>query len=128
MAHRSPGGLVRILLADDEDQLRGILTRVLQAQGWEVLAVPNGREAVEAWPQDGQPFDLLILDLRMPELGGVPVWRALRERQPQPQVLFISGHGTGEQWDVVLEEGLPYLRKPFRPSALVSRVRELMTQ
>ena len=116
----------RILLADDEPSVRDLLVRVLAGQGWEITAVAHGQEAVDAWPEGGEPFHVVILDLMMPKMNGYEAYRILRGRHPQARVLFISGYAYGKAWDAVSSEGLPRITKPFGLDELVAEVRGML--
>jgi len=125
-AQEAPSKQVRVLLADDEAPIRQLMSRILVAQGWEVRAAADGQEAVEAWPEGGTPYDLVILDLRMPRLNGYEAYCRLRQLHPTACFLFVSGYAEEEIWKRVQEEGLPYLLKPFTPQELLRKVRELL--
>lgn len=121
------GGHVRILLADDDPQVRAITTRILHRQSWEVIIASNGREAVDRWPADGEPFDLVILDVSMPEMNGYEAFRELQRLHPDARILFISGYADVPSWrELVEERGQPFLAKPFSPCQLVDAVRSLI--
>ena len=118
------GDRVRILLADDDPQVRAITTRILRRQSWEVVTAADGQEAVDAWPDDGEPFDLVILDVNMPEMNGYEAFRALQRLHPEARILFISGYAEVPNWRHLVEEGgQPFLAKPFSPRQLVEVVR-----
>lgn len=117
---------IRILLADDDTQVRTLIARILSRQGWQVSSVTNGQEAVEAWPADTHPFDLVILDINMPKLNGYQVYRSLRHTHPKARFLFVSGYSDQNIWDKLVEEELPFMVKPFSPNKLVEVVRELL--
>ncbi|MBC7235496.1 MAG: response regulator [Chloroflexi bacterium] len=126
MESRDRNRRARILLADDEDTLRAVLTRVLKRQGWEVVAVNDGPPAVAAWPEDGEPFDLVILDIRMPRLSGDRVYEVLHERRPSPRFLFITGFSSDEGVQRVREWNLPLLIKPFDINEFVALAKSLL--
>lgn len=124
-----PEGELRILLADDDPQVRAFTSRVLTWAGWDVTSVTNGREAVEAWPADGEPFDLVILDIVMPEMNGFEAYRELSRRHPEARFLFISAYAHELNLDTFLEEGRAFfVAKPFVPHFLVSRVRAVLEE
>jgi DNA-binding NtrC family response regulator len=123
----SDGMRTRILLADDDDNVRDLLRRLLALQGWDVVAARNGREAVDAWPEEGAPFDLVILDMNMPVMSGPAAYEELRRRHPGMVVLFISGYLEEASWrDVVLKGKVPFLAKPFTPQQLVATATALL--
>lgn len=123
----SDGMRARILLADDDDNVRGLFRRLLALQGWEVVAARNGREAVDAWPTDGTPFDLVILDMNMPVMSGPAAYDELRRRHPEMVVLFVSGYLEEANYREVLLKGkVPFLAKPFTPQQLVATATALL--
>ncbi len=125
----NPKSQVRILLADDEPQVRNLIVRVLSRQGWEVVAAANGNEAVAAWPVHGAGFDLVILDVNMPGLSGYEAYLKLVEIHPEALFLFASGYAEQDVWYQMVEKrGLPTIAKPFSPSDLVAKVRALLNQ
>lgn len=80
--------MIRILLAEDDDSLRGFLTRALERAGYEVHACSDGDEAVEVLDQ---PWDLLLTDIVMPGVDGIELARLAAARQPQLRIMFITG-------------------------------------
>ncbi len=120
---------VRILLADDDPQVRAFTSRVLAWAGWSVTSVTNGREAVDAWPAGGESFDLVILDIVMPEMNGFEAYRELSRRHPEARFLFVSAYAQELNLDTFLEEGRTYfVAKPFVPHFLVSKVRAALEE
>lgn len=71
------------------------------------------------------PFDLLILDLQMPNLGGYAAYQRIRKLRPNVRVLFMSGSVSGD-WDRVQQDKLPFLAKPFTGDQFVRAVRDLL--
>lgn len=125
----APTGEARILLADDDPQVRAFTSRVLSWAGWLVTAVTNGREAVDAWPSGGEPFDLVILDIVMPEMNGFEAYRELTRRHPEARFLFVSAYAQELNLDALLEEGRAYfVAKPFVPHFLVSKVQTALRE
>jgi len=115
---------VRILFADDDPQVRAITTRALHRQSWEVVTAANGQEAIDCWPADGEPFDLVILDVNMPQVNGYEAFHELQRLHPDARILFISGYADVPSWRALVEQGgQPFLPKPFSPRQLVDTVR-----
>jgi two-component system, NtrC family, nitrogen regulation response regulator GlnG len=102
----------RILIADDEEGLRWVLEKGLRQAGYEVTAVPDGPAALRA--AEAEPFDLVLLDVRMPGIDGLGVLRRLRELRPETAVVVITAHGTMETAIQAMQRGAyDYLTKPF---------------
>jgi len=109
-----------ILIADDEEPLLHLLDRVLKANGYAVHTAADGAEALRIGLEHLQALDMLIADIRMPGMEGTEVARILKASKPELKVLLISGYTEGQS---VRE---PFLSKPFAPSTLVKKVRELL--
>jgi two-component system, OmpR family, response regulator len=110
----------RILIADDEPQIREVLRFALERAGMEVTVVRNGAEAVQQALRGG--LDLMVLDIGMPEMDGLEVCRKLRGTTDIP-ILFLSARN--EEIDRVLGlemGGDDYVTKPFSPREVVARV------
>ncbi len=121
--------MAKIVIAEDERDIRDLIVFTLQFAGHQVLAATNGEEAVALARQE-QP-DLVILDVRMPKMTGYEACRrikALPETAAIP-VVFLSAKGQ----DAEVEEGLAagaqdYILKPFSPDQLTRRVAEILQQ
>lgn len=114
----------RILVADDEKNIREVIAYALEGAGYQVHCVADGAQAMQSFRR--QQADLLILDVLMPELDGLSVCREIRRTSDLP-ILFLSSRS--EEADRVggLElGGDDYLTKPFSPRELVSRVRAIL--
>jgi DNA-binding response OmpR family regulator len=116
----------RILVADDDPLVRTMVSRVLARQAWDVTEVEDGEQALEVCRQQQEPFDLVILDIKMPRLNGYQTHQALIEANPNVRCLFVSGFADEVIWRSITDQGLPYIEKPFLPQQLVHVVRELL--
>ncbi len=115
----------RILVVDDEDNLRTMLVAALKFEGYDVTAAPNGREGLRS-VKESKP-DLIVLDVMMPELDGFGMLRRLRETGDRTPVVFLTAKDTSA--DAVEGLGLgadDYLAKPFSLEELVARVEAVM--
>lgn len=120
----NPPTIHHILVADDEEEIRGALYTVLSARHYEVLTASNGEEAL-AFAREHVP-DLLILDLAMPGLNGLEVCRAVREWSSLP-ILILSVRGQESDKIRALDLGADdYITKPFATGELLARVRALL--
>ena len=116
----------RVLLVDDNEAVRLLLSRVLGLQGWEITTAGCGAEALEAWPADGRPYDAVVMDLNMPGLNGYETYCRLRRLHPETRCLFITGHANADLRAAIHREGLVCLDKPVPMEDLIAHVRELL--
>jgi two-component system OmpR family response regulator len=115
----------RLLLVDDEDNLRSMLEAALRHLGFDVHPVANGRDALAAVPQV-RP-DLVVLDVMMPDLDGFEVCRRLRSEGSKAPVLFLTAKdGTEDKVRGLTLGGDDYLVKPFSLEELVARINAVL--
>jgi len=121
------GGTETILLADDHDGIREMAQSVLKAKGYHVLLAHDGEEAIEVFTANRDRISLVLLDVIMPRRGGPEVFAAIKALNPGVSVVFATGYSneTAVLADLV-ERGVAVLRKPYSPSALCRRVREVL--
>ena len=116
--------LARILLAEDDDSLRGFLTRALERAGYEVVACPDGEAAVQALDQT---FEVLLTDIVMPGIDGIEVARIAAARHPNLRIMFITGFAAvalsaGER----APAGAKVLAKPVHLREIVAEVERMI--
>jgi nitrogen-specific signal transduction histidine kinase len=117
-----PGGVERILVADDQSHVLAVIARVLTGAGYTVTSVKDGAAAVEAATQTA--FDLHILDAVMPRLGGREACERIRAGRPGARFLFTSGYGGDALPASFLADlGIELVAKPFDPDTLLRAVR-----
>jgi two-component system cell cycle sensor histidine kinase/response regulator CckA len=115
----------RVLVVEDRDVVRDLAREVLEAAGFEVVAVAGGREALEV--AQGEPFDLLLTDVVMPEMSGPELAVKLRVRHPGLPVLYMSGYTDDVLSSHELSQNATsFLRKPFGNAELTTAVRALL--
>jgi DNA-binding response OmpR family regulator len=120
-----PHPMRRILVAEDQADIRDLLVMNLQQSGYAVTAVPDGGAALAAEHQ--QPHDLLMLDLMMPGLDGLEVCKALRAQGRDTPILMLTARSTELDRVLGLELGADdYLAKPFSMAELLARVKALL--
>lgn len=113
---------IRVLLAEDEPALGGILRDYLEGRGHLVTHVGDGRAAIEALAS--RAFDVALLDIVMPEADGLTVLRALRESPEPPEAIIITGNGTIDTAITALKLGAyDYMSKPYRMLEIEMQVR-----
>ena len=112
-----------ILAVDDDPAVLGFLDHVLSSAGYRVLLADSGWRALETYENSPEPVDLLLTDVIMPDLTGPVVAERLRTRQPDLQVLFISGyHDADLVQRFVRKRGFTLLPKPFTVEGLLRGV------
>lgn len=112
---------VRVLLVDDQDDLRSAFARLFRDRGFEVVEATSGKEAVVRMQQAS--FDAVVSDVQMPDMNGVDLLRAVRERDPELACLLISGAPDLQTALQAVEYGaIEYLTKPLEFDHLVASV------
>lgn len=119
--------MAKILIAEDERDIRDLVSFTLRFAGYEVVAVANGEEAVEAARRE-MP-ELILMDVRMPRMTGYEACEAMKadEQLKHIPVVFLSAKGQESEIRSGLAAGADeYLLKPFAPAELTERVGELL--
>lgn len=115
-------GVTRILVADDERAIRDGCHRVLTGRGYEVVAAENGQAALEIL--SGDRIDILLLDLKMPVMGGEEVLEIVHVKYPDMPVIIITGHGTVDTAVECMKKGAyDFITKPFQVDPFLITVR-----
>ena len=117
----------KILVAEDERDIRELIAFSLQLQGYNITEAPNGEEAVKR-AFDVLP-DLILLDVRMPRMNGYEACHALKtdDRTKDIPVVFLSAKGQESEIEEGKQAGaVDYLLKPFAPDELIARVEEIL--
>lgn len=115
----------RILLAEDEENLRTAIALNLELEGYEVVTAVNGKEALDCF--NSTRFDLIVLDIMMPLINGLDVCKEIRKNNRQVFILFLSARSMGTERIEGLKAGADdYLAKPFDLEELLLRVEILL--
>jgi DNA-binding NtrC family response regulator len=113
----------KILVVDDEEDLRRLLSDGLRLEGYQVAVASSGREALALVEQE--PPNLIILDLSMPEMNGIETLKRMRERGVTAKVVILTAYGTAEQVREAVALGVrEFIGKPFDLDRLVRIVAE----
>lgn len=116
-----------ILLVDDEEMIREVGGRILEALGYRVLVAASGAEALEIYRERSGEIDLVILDMIMPGMLGGEAFDRLRRINPTVKVLLSSGYSmNGEARGILERGGAGFLQKPLDARALSRKVREIL--
>jgi PAS domain S-box-containing protein len=120
------GGTETILLAEDEEAIRALAGRILIEFGYTVLVARNGEEAIEMF-RGKKEIVLAVLDVVMPKKGGKEAFEEMQKENPELKVIFMSGYSANAIHEsFVLTAGMPFLQKPFSPTTLARKVREVL--
>jgi PAS domain S-box-containing protein len=121
------GPSATVLVVEDEPAVRDLVVRLLEAEGYQVLAAEDGRAALKLLDRHPAPIDLVLTDVLMPRMNGRQLGDALGARHPDLPVLYMSGD-IGESTAVrhLVPEGAPFLRKPFSPSQLMEQIASVL--
>ncbi len=115
----------RILLAEDDDSMRGFLERALERAGYDVVSFANGEEAYHRLQEE--PFTLLLTDIVMPRMDGIELARRASEIDPELKIMFITGFAAVIlSSDVAAAKEAQVLSKPFHLKDLVREVERLL--
>lgn len=119
--------MTKILVAEDEPDIRDLIAITLQFHGYEVVSTRDGIEAIEVAQTDN--FDLILMDVRMPRMTGYEACRRLREMEATKTIpiIFLSAKGQESEVKLGFEAGADqYILKPFAPDALTGKIKEVL--
>jgi CheY-like chemotaxis protein len=121
--------MTKILIAEDDQDIRELVVLTLQFNGFEVVSASDGAQAVEKAQQDN--FDLILMDVRMPRMTGYEACRILRgiESTKDIPVVFLSAKGQEQEIQQGLDAGASrYILKPFAPDMLAKKINEVLAE
>jgi DNA-binding response OmpR family regulator len=120
--------VTKILVAEDESEIRDLISFTLELSGYQVIEAANGQEAFNLAQQD--PPDLVLLDVRMPFMTGYETCAAMKSEKKLRNVpiMFLSAKGQDYEIQMGYQAGAQeYLVKPFSPELLIKRIKVLLT-
>lgn len=116
--------MARVLIVDDEEELVSALVERLELRGIPVTGVTSGREALARIEEED--FALVLIDLKMPGLGGLEVIRAMRHQRPELHFVLLTGHGAQENQDAARRVGaMECLLKPVKLERLLEIIQRV---
>lgn len=116
--------MAKVLIVDDEDRIRDLLSQYLAFEGYETSQASNGQQAVDMFFKDN--FDIVIMDVMMPFIDGITALRMIREKSSVPVIMLTA---KGEEYDKIFGFELgadDYVVKPFSPKELMARVKAVL--
>jgi CheY-like chemotaxis protein len=123
-----PPGNETVLLVEDEEGVRTVTREVLSKLGYKVLEAQHGQEALSLCEKQSEPIHLMVTDMVMPGMNGRQLASEVRRLYPDLKVLFLSGYSDGALVrNGMLDTSRDFLQKPFTPSDLSSKVREVLS-
>lgn len=118
---------MKVLLVDDEKKFVMMLEKRLQLRGIEAHGVNTGHEAIETVKGGGE-FDIAILDVKMPGIGGLELRRSLSVLDSNLKFVFLTGHGSNRDYMTGTTEAARYLAKPLKIDDLMTALHEIMSE
>ena len=122
--------LGRVLVVDDDPHVLRACTRMLQYEGWSVVAVEHGRAGVVAIRDSREPFDVVVCDVNMPELDGIGFVRAIKaknETRKIPVIFLTASNDPRHMVDGINVGARFYLTKPFEMNELVWKINRVLS-
>jgi DNA-binding NtrC family response regulator len=117
----------RILVVDDEEQMRDLLVKVLERKGYQVSVCGNGVDALAFLERE--PADLVVTDVRMPGLSGMEALRAIKELNPDIVVIIMTAFGSIDQAVQAVKEGAyDYINKPFKIDEMLLTIEKALDE
>src|SRR5208337_4084174 len=133
--HHSPacgGGsrmtmMERVLIVDDEEQMRELLAKVLEKNGYQVMTAGDGGQALTLLEKE--PMDLVVTDVRMPGLDGMEALKAIKELNPEIVVIIMTAFGSIDQAVQAVKEGAyDYINKPFKIDEMLLTIKKALEE
>jgi DNA-binding NtrC family response regulator len=122
-------GSETILIVEDDRQVMGLGTAILERLGYSVLPAASAEEALTLLKQKTRPVDLLLTDVIMPGMNGKQLFDKISASYPGMRVLFMSGYTDNViAHHGVIEPGVHFIQKPFSVQSLAAKVREVLDQ
>jgi DNA-binding NtrC family response regulator len=113
----------KVLIVDDDKAFLAILSERMQNRGMEVSTAESAAEALKMLEKES--FDAVLLDLMMPEMGGIEALQVMRKKQPEVQVIFVTGHPSVSKGVEAMKLGaMDFISKPVDMSDLTEKIKE----
>jgi CheY-like chemotaxis protein len=124
---RAEAGFETLLVVEDEDSVRRLLSHILHRLGYRVLEAANGEEALNLFEKRADEIRLVLTDMVMPQMHGRELGEMLRRIRPAVKIMYMSGYTDDALFRAgALGPGMTFLQKPLRPEVLAARIREAL--
>ncbi|HHJ06895.1 MAG TPA: PAS domain S-box protein, partial [Anaerolineae bacterium] len=129
MIETAPTGVETLLVVEDDSVIREMIVGILRQYGYTVLEAADGLQALQSLEAHCAKVDLLLTDVVMPQMDGKTLADQVRQNCPQIKIIFTSGYpGDTIARRGVLDSGLTFMQKPFSPTALLKKIRQLLDE
>jgi DNA-binding response OmpR family regulator len=118
---------MKVLLVDDEKKFASMLAKRLELRGIEVKYFFEATEAIKD-VENGATYDVAILDVKMPCMGGIELRRKLSQMDSDLKFIFLTGHGSNVDYKTGVNEALYYLPKPLKINDLIERLQSVVPE
>ena len=115
-----------ILIIDDEEMIRRMVSSILEDYGYKCLTAENGIKALEIYKDQRENIDLVLLDMIMPIMSGERVYEELRKINPQARVIMSSGFPFEDESDPLQSGVEAFISKPYQESQLAQVIRQVL--
>lgn len=115
-----------VMIVDDEEIIREMIRRFLDKYGYHVITASKGFEAIEKFKQIGGKVDIVVQDMVLPDTSGIEVFKQLREMNPRIKGILTSGYDKDTLEYDDDEDGITFLKKPFRIAQLIQKLEEML--
>ena len=115
---------MKLLLVDDEEKFISRLAERLELRGYEADWVTTYDEALAKTGKE--KYDIAVLDIKMPTMSGIDLKKRMEEMDPDMKFIFVTGHGSEQDYDVVCKEAICCIIKPFKIETLIEKIEEAL--
>ena len=122
----APGGTETILVAEDDEQVRGLAQRILMEAGYTVLTADSPGRALQIISEHPDTIHLLLTDVVMPVMDGRELWDRIRSERPEMKCLFMSGYTSGDIGQGLADPAMHFIHKPFSMDIMLEKVRSVL--